>query len=111
MEQGSGKRWEGAGNSARLFVFVCFGGLKLFEKGTGTGEMEMSIRQTPSAHFTKPFFPKKRKKLMGRWHKWCQHPVSQMTAAPPRRRNMRGVLRALACVSLCAELALIRQTR
>lgn len=83
-EQGLGKRREGAGNSARLFVSVRFSELQLLKRGTGTGGMEMSMRQTPSAHFTNPFSQKKKKgkKLMGRWHKWCQHPVSQMTAAP-----------------------------
>lgn len=115
MEQGLGKRREGAGNSARLFVFVCFSELRLLKKGTGTGEMEMSMRQTPSAHFTNPFSQKKKKEANGQMAQmvsasgFTNDCCSSAAAKYARRRNMHGVLRALACVS-CAALASIRQT-
>lgn len=90
-EQGLGKKMgKGAGNSAHLCVFVCFSELKRLKKGTGDRRDGNEHATNVFSSFHKPIFPPKRKKLMGRWHKWCQHPVSQMTAAPPRRRNMRG---------------------
>lgn len=93
------KRWEGAGNSARLSVFVCFSELKLL-RGDWRDGNEHATNVFSSFH--KTIFPPKKKEANGQ--------MAQMVSASCFTNDCCSTAAAkyaqrLACSCLCFQCA------